>query len=336
MIPSQMNETPRLVTIFGGSGFVGRHLVRAFAKQGWRVRVAVRRPDLAFHLQPLGSVGQIQAVQANVRYPASLARAVEGADVVINLVGLLTQSGRQSFEAVQVFGARAIARAAKAAGVGGFLHMSTIGADVNSPSIAANSRARGEAAVLEAFPEAIITRSSVVFGPEDTFFNRFATLARILPVLPLIGGGETRFQPVFVGDIAEAMVRLASGAGKPGRVYEFGGPEVVSFKALMQFICAQTERKRLLLPVPFAGARVMALATEIASAVSLGLLPKEFLTTRDQVTLLQSDNVVSGTAEAEGLTLRGLGIAPTGYEAVAPAYLQRYRKGGEFDRTRVA
>ena len=330
------NEAPRLVTIFGGSGFVGRHLVRAFAKQGWRVRVAVRRPDLAFHLQPLGGVGQIQAVQANLRYPASVASAVQGADLVINLVGLLTQSGRQSFEAVQVFGARGVARAAAAAGVPALIHMSTIGADVNSASVAAASRGRGEAAVQEAFPAAMITRASVIFGPEDTFFNRFATLARILPALPLIGGGETKFQPVFVGDIAEAMVRLASGAGMPGTVYEFGGPEVASFKSLMQFVLAQTERKRLLLPVPFAGARLMALATELLNTVSLGLLPPEFLTTRDQVTLLETDNIVSPAAEALGHTLRGLGITPTAFEAVAPAYLQRYRKGGEFDRTRVA
>eukprot|EP01037_Dinobryon_pediforme_P009460 gene9460-9540_t len=330
------NEAPRLVTIFGGSGFVGRHLVRSFAKQGWRVRVAVRRPDLAFHLQPLGTVGQIQAVQANLRYPNSVASAMIGADLVINLVGLLTESGRQSFESVQVFGARAVARAAAAAGVPALIHMSTIGADINSPSVAAASRARGEAAVLEAFPNAIITRASVIFGPEDTFFNRFATLARILPVLPLIGGGETKFQPVFVGDIADAMVKLATGAGKPGTIYEFGGPEVASFKTLMHFVLAQTERKRLLAPLPFGLARGVALVTELANTVSLGLLPPEFLTTRDQVTLLESDNIVSAQAEAEGRTLRGLGITPSSYEAIAPAYLQRYRKAGEFDRTRIA
>jgi len=328
--------SPRLVTIFGGSGFVGRNLVRSFVKRGWRVRVAVRRPDLAFHLQPLGGVGQIQAVQANVRYPDSIARAVNGADVVINLAGLLTQSGRQSFEAVQVFGSRAVAKAAKEAGVGTLIHMSTIGADVDSPSVAASSRARGEAAVLEVFPQAVITRASVIFGKQDSFFNRFAKLATMLWALPLIGGGETKLQPVFVGDVAEAIARIAEGAGQRGAIYEFGGPQVASFKTLTQFVCAQTERSPALIPVPFAAAKLMALSTEIAKTVSLGLLPAEFLTTRDQVTLLKSDNVVSEQAVKDGRTLQGLGISPTSYEVIAPSYLQRYRKAGEFDRTRVA
>ena len=335
MDSARLNDTPRLVTIFGGSGFLGRHAVRAFAKAGWRVRVAVRRPDLAFHLQPLGGVGQIQAVQANVRFPASVARAVQKADLVINLVGILTQSGRQTFEAIDVFGARAIAKASKEAGVAALIHMSAIGADDMSKSVADQSRARGETVVREAFPEAVITRASVIFGPEDTFFNRFAALARVLPALPLIGGGETKFQPVFAGDIAEAFVALANGKGSTGTTYEFGGPEIASFKKLMQYVCAQTNRKRLLVPLPFAGARIMALGTEIGKTLSLGLLPDAFLTTRDQVERLRNDNVVSDAAIRDGRTLSGLGINATSYEAVAAGYLQRYRKTGEFDHTRA-
>ncbi len=336
MDSARLNDTPRLVTIFGGSGFVGRHAVRAFAKAGWRVRVAVRRPDLAFHLQPLGGVGQIQAVQANIRFPSSVTRAVAGSDLVINLVGILTQSGRQTFEAIDIFGARAIAMATAEAGVPALIHMSAIGADETSKSVADQTRGRGEAAVREAFPAAYITRASVIFGPEDTFFNRFASLARILPALPLIGGGETKFQPVFVGDIAEAFVALANGKGTPGTTYEFGGPQVASFKKLMQYVCAQTNRKRLLVPIPFAGARIMALGTEVGKFLSLGLLPDEFLTTRDQVERLRNDNIVSDTAITEGRTFRSLGIEPTAYEAAAAGYLHRYRKTGEFDHTRAA
>lgn len=212
----------RLVTIFGGSGFLGRHLTQALAKRGWRVRAAVRRPDLAGHLQPLGMVGQIHAVQANLRYPDSVARAVAGADAVVNLVGILHEGGRQTFSAVQAQGPRIVAEAAAKAGVESLVQVSAIGADANSPADYARSKAAGEAATLAAFPTAVIMRPSIVFGPEDQFFNRFADMARFLPFLPLIGGGETKFQPVYVGDVAEAIARALEGAAKPGATYELG------------------------------------------------------------------------------------------------------------------
>ena len=326
----------RIVTVFGGSGFLGRHVVRALARDGWRIRVASRRPDLAFHLQPSGKVGQIHAVQANLRYPASVAAAVRGSDAVVNLVGILTESGRQNFDALQGFGARLVARAAKEAGVANFVHVSALGADPDSPSAYARSKGAGEQGVREFQPNAAIVRPSVLFGPEDTFFNRFATIARYSPVLPLIGGGETKFQPVFVGDVAQAVAKLLNGQGQAGAVYEAGGPEVKSFRDLMTFICEAIGRKRILLPVPFAAANWMALGTEIANTVSLGLYPAELLTTRDQVELLKSDNVVSATAVAEKRTLEGLGIAPDSIEAIVPSYLYRFRKTGQFENQRIA
>ena len=323
-------KTGRIVTVFGGSGFVGRHVVRALAREGWRVRVATRRPDLAFHLQPLGKVGQVQAVQANVRAPASVAAALRGADAVVNLVGVLTESGRQRFDAVHAFGARAIARAARDAGIGALVHVSAIGADKASPSAYARSKAEGEAAVLEAIPSAVVLRPSIVFGPEDQFFNRFATIARLSPALPLFGGGATRFQPVFVGDVAAAGARALTGKATPGATYELGGPETPTFRELMQFIVDAIGRKRLLVPVPFAAARAAAFGTEIANTASLGLFPPTMLFTRDQVELLRHDNVVSDAAKAAGLTLEGLGIAPRAYEAIVPGYLSRFRATGQF------
>lgn len=316
----------RLVTIYGGSGFVGRHVVRALARLGWRVRVAVRRPDLAGHLQPLGAVGQITAVQANLRYPASVLRAAEGAEVVINLVGILHESGRQSFGAVHDFGAKQVALAAREVGAR-LIHASAIGADTRSSSVYAKSKAVGEAAALEAVPEAVIFRPSIVFGPEDDFFNRFAALSRLSPVLPLIGGGETRFQPVFVGDIAAAFAKAVDEAARPGTVYELGGPEVFTFKQLMELTLAEIGRKRLLVPVPDAIAMLQARILE--------LLPNPLLTA-DQVRLLRHDNVVSETAKAEGRTLEGLGIAPTALGAILPGYLWRYRKAGQFTRPEAA
>lgn len=315
------NVSDRLVTVIGGSGFVGRHVVRALARRGYRVRVACRRPDLAGHTQPAGVVGQVMPVQANVRFPASLAAACDGADAVINLAGLLYSSGAQSFDAVHVFGAEASAKAAKAAGARVFIQMSAIGASAESASAYARSKAEGEARAKANFPGAIIVRPSIVFGPEDEFFNRFAGLARVSPTLPLIGGGETRFQPVFVGDIAEAMVRLVDAGQATGRTYEFGGPEVFTFKQLMDFTLATIDRRRLLVPVPWTVAKMQALV--------LGLLPKPMLTT-DQVEMLKSDNVVGDAAKAERRTLEGLGIAPDGIEAVVPSYLYRYRKAGQF------
>jgi NADH dehydrogenase len=333
---TSMAETPvagsRLVTVFGGSGFVGRNVVRVLAKEGWRIRVAVRRPDLAFHLQPLGRVGQIHAVQANLRYPDSVAAALRGADAAINLVGILTPHGRQTFDAVQAFGARIVARSAAEAGLRHLVHVSAIGADVNGASAYARSKGLGEADVRESFPGAIILRPSVIFGPEDDFFNRFGALAGMLPVLPLIGG-NTRLQPVFVGNVAEAVGRALAGGASAGEPYELGGPEVKTMREILQYVCKVTGRKRPMLPIPFAIARyVPALATEIANGISLGLFPKLLLTTRDQVELLKHDNTVSQEAMSSGRTLEGLGIAPTTIDSVVPEYLYRFRKTGQFDR----
>src|SRR6266508_3627343 len=240
-----------LVTIFGGSGFLGRHIVRALAKRGYRIRVAVRRPDLAGHLQPLGRVGQIHPVQANLRYPASVQAAARGADVVINLVGILFERGRQTFEAVHADGPGLVAEAAAHVGAR-MIHVSAIGADKDSPALYARTKAFGEEAVRAAHPSAIIFRPSIVFGPEDDFFNRFAAIARLSPALPLIGGGETLFQPVFAGDVADAVVAAVEGRTRPGAIYELGGPAVKSFKELMQYLLATIGRRRLLVPIPFA------------------------------------------------------------------------------------
>lgn len=318
----------RLVTVFGGSGFVGRHVVRALARQGWRVRAAVRRPDLAGHLQPMGIVGQVMPVQANLRYPDSVMHAVEGADAVVNLVGILYETGRQSFEAVQAEGARSIARAAARAGITNVVHLSAIGADAASPALYARSKAAGEAAVLAERPSSVILRPSVVFGPEDNFFNQFAGLARMLPALPLIGGGETRFQPVFAGDVAEAVARALDGKAKAGTVYELGGPSVRSFREILEYILAETGRNRPLVPLPFPIA-------ELQGRI-LQMLPMRPLLTRDQVLMLKSDNIVSQAAAAEGRTLEGLGIAPESIEAIVPTYLYRFRKAGQFEHEKAA
>lgn len=316
-----VQPSDRLITIIGGSGFLGRHIVRALARRGYRIRVACRRPDLAGHLQPLGNVGQIMMVQANLRYPASLAAACEGAHAVINLPGVLHSSGAQSFDAIHAFGAEAAARAAKAAKARMFIQMSAIGADANSASDYARSKARGESNARAAFPGAIVLRPSIVFGPEDAFFNRFADLARFSPFLPLIGGGETKFAPVFAGDVGEAVARLVDAGEATGRTYELGGPEVFSFRQLMQFTLDTIGRNRLLIPVPWGLAKLQASV--------MGLLPNPMLTT-DQVELLKSDNVVSADAAREGRTLAGLGITPQGIEAIVPGYLYRYRKAGQF------
>jgi NADH dehydrogenase len=309
-----------LVTVFGGSGFLGRYVVNALAKREYRVRNAVRRPDLAGHLQPLGNVGQIHSVQANLRYPESVAAAVDGAAAVVNCVGILYESGKQRFDAVQAEGAATVARAIKAAGVRRFVHVSAIGADAESPSAYARSKAEAERAVLESFPDAVIVRPSIIFGREDSFFNRFAQLAAFTPALPLIGGGKTRFQPVFVEDVAEVIARAAAGE-IPGGVYELGGPDVRSFRELLEMLLRETGRKRLLVPLPFGLARL--------KARFLQLLPSPLLTV-DQVTLLERDNVVSDAARAEGRTLEGLGMTPASMAAVLPGYLWRYRRGGQF------
>ncbi len=324
-----------LVTVFGGSGFIGRHVVRALAARGWRVRVACRRPDLAFHLPPLGRVGQVNAVQANLRYPASVTAAMRDAKAVVNLVGLLSETGRQTFQAVHAFGARIVAREAATAGITRFVQMSAIGADDTSPSIYATTKARAEAEVREALPGAVVMRPSVVFGPEDAFFNRFAAMARVLPVLPLVGA-ETKFQPVFVGDVADAVATVLDDTTAAGKIFELGGPDIVTLRAIIEFICRETHRHPQLVSLPFAAGRAMAFGTEVASKLTLGLFPPMLTTTRDQVTLLQTDNVVSAEAVAQKRTLEGLGIAPESYAAVVPAYLWRYRRTGQFEGQRLA
>lgn len=317
-----------LVTILGGPGFVGRYAVRELARDGFRIRAGSRRPDLAGHLQPMGDVGQIQPVQANLRFPDSVARTVEDADVVINAVGILAPTGAQSFKAVHVDGARAVAAAAKAAGARRLVHISAIGASSSSPSHYARTKAEGEAAVLEAFPDAIVLRPSIVFGPEDEFFNRFAAMARISPALPLIGGGQTRFQPIFVGDVAAAIAAAVKGAGTPGTIYELGGPEVLSFRELMERTLAYADRKRMLISLPFWMAKLQALLTW---PLPNALRPL----TVDQVRLLQADNVVSADAIKEGRTLAALGVgAPETIGSVVPGYLERFRTKGQYSRYR--
>ena len=316
-----------LVTVFGGSGFLGRHVVRALLKRGWRVRAAVRRPNLAGHLQPLGMVGWVQPIQANLRYRWSVDRAVTDADVVVNLVAILNEGGRQRFDAVHAFGARAVAEASRAARADRLIHVSAIGADKESPSAYARTKALGEEAVFETLPGAVVFRPSIMFGPEDHFFNRFAALARVFPAFPLFGGGHTRFQPVFAGDVATAIADAAEGKVQSGRVYELGGPEVKTFRQCLELMLATIERRRLLVPVPWS------VATALATI--LQVLPYPLITV-DQLRQLQIDNVVSEAARKDGRTLAGLGIAPTSLEAMLESYLYRFRVHGQFDRPRPA
>ncbi len=320
LAPVTAQNSDKLITIIGGSGFIGRHIVRNLAKRGYRIRVACRRPDLAGHVLPLGTPGQIALVQANVRYPASVAAACEGAFAVINLPSVLYSSGSQSFEALNVFGSDAVAKAARAAKAQMLIHTSALGADASSKSRYASSKAEGEARARAAFPGTIVLRPSVVFGPEDQFFNKFAAMARFSPVLPMIGA-ETKFQPVFVGDIAEAVAVLVDRGVADGKTYELGGPSTMTMRQVLDFVLATVQRTRLKANLPFG---VAALIGAVA-----GLLPKPQLTL-DQVELLKSDNVVSAAAENEGRSLKGLGLAPRSVEAIVPSYLYRYRKAGQF------
>jgi NADH dehydrogenase len=303
----------KLITVFGGTGFLGRHTVRALARAGWRIRVACRQPNMGFFLRPMGQVGQIALVKCDIADADQVTAAVRGSDAVVNLVGLLYGD----FETAHIVGAENIAKAAAAAGTGALVHVSALGADSESRSHYAQTKAEGESRVRAALPDAIILRPSIVFGPEDGFFNKFAELARFFPALPLIGGGKTRFQPVFVGDVADAIVTALDSRDAKGRTYELGGPTIYSFRDLMQIVLKETGRKRALVPLPFALASLKAFFLQLA--------PKPLLTP-DQVTLLKSDNVASATA----LGLKDLGITPTTVEAEVPAYLWRYRAKGEY------
>ncbi len=318
------NQT-KLVTVFGGSGFVGRHIVRALAKRGYRIRVAVRRPDLAGFLQPAGNVGQISFVQANLRFRNSVDRAVQGSDYVINCVGILFENGRNKFDSVQDFGARAVAEAARAAGAK-LIHLSAIGADSGSNSDYARTKGLAEKAIREILPDATILRPSIVFGPEDQFFNKFANMARTAPFLPLVGGGKTAFQPVYVGDIAEGVANLVDGKALTGRIYELGGPEVLTFRQCLEIMLAEIDRQKPLVSLPFS---VASIAGSLASLVPLIAPP----ITADQVKLLKKDNVVSKEAEAEGRTLSALGVTPTLVAAIIPSYLVHYRPAGQYARS---
>ena len=314
--------TGKLAVVFGGSGFVGRNVVRELARRGWRVRVAVRRPHHAQFLRPMGAVGQIQLKQCNVRHAPSVADALTDADAVVNLVGILYQSGAQRFDTVQAGGAATVAHLAAKAGVKTFVHMSAIGADAESESQYARTKGEAERAVMEAIPSATIIRPSIVFGQEDEFFNKFAGLASIAPALPLIGGGKTKFQPVYVDDVADAICEALVRPEAAGKVYEIGGPRIYTFRELMELMLAETGLRRLLLPVPFPIASLMGLGGEIAGWAPFVEPPL----TRDQVKLLKHDNVVGEGA----LTLADLGVAAQTVESILPSYMVRYRRYGQF------
>jgi len=309
-----------LVTVFGGSGFIGAQVVRALAKHGYRVRAAMRRPGRGYRLRMLGDVGQIEVAQANVRSPDSVARAVDGAQACVNLVGVLSEQGRQRFQSVHAMGAHNIAEAAAKAGVTRFVQVSAIGAAPDALSKYGRSKAEGEAAVRHAFPGAVVLRPSIVFGPEDDFFNRFARMAVASPVLPLIGGGETLFQPVFVGDVAAAVAQSVKDPATAGQTFELGGPAVYSFETLMRMILELIERKAILLPLPFSVAGLVGMAGDLQAMVMPPIL------TTDQVASLRTDNVVSPGAPG----LAALGVTPTALEAILPTYLGRYRKNGQY------
>lgn len=310
-----------LVTVFGGSGFVGAQIVRALAKSGARVRVGVRNPGRGYRLRMLGDVGQIEVVQANIRDGASVARALDGAEACVNAVAVLYEDGRQSFQALHVEGARRVADEAVAQGVGRFIQISALGANAEAPAAYSRTKAAGEAAVRDAIPNAIILRPSVIFGPEDAFFNRFARMASFSPALPLIGGGLTRFQPVYVSDVAQAVAQALILPEAAGRIFELGGPTIYSFKDLMALMLTVIQRRRALIPIDFSVADVIGRFGDMAAA--LGAPPP---LTRDQVTLLRADNVVRPGA----LGLADLGVRPSALEPILPSYLYVYRPGGQY------
>ena len=314
---------PGVVTLFGGSGFIGSQAVRALARRGWRIRVAVRNPVLAIEIQPLGDPGQIQFMRCDITNPADVAQAVRGADAVVNLVGVLHDAGgKRGFDAVHTEAAKTIAEAAKAAGVERLVQISAIGADAASPSAYGRTKAQAEAAVRDVYPDAVILRPSLVFGAGDGFLNRFAAMATMAPALPLIGGGETRFQPVYVGDVAEAIARGVTRADAAGRTYELGGPSLYTFREVLELVRRETGRDRMLVSVPFIVAKPLGSLLQLSRFV--GLTPP---LTRDQVLMLEKDNVVA--ADAFGLSDLGIDH-PAGMAAIAPSYLWRYRVGGQF------
>ena len=308
-----------LVTVFGGSGFIGRHVVRLLAEKGARVRVAVRHPNNALFLKPMGEVGQIQLIAANLTHEESVHRAVEGADAAINLVGILAEGGHQSFEGLHAQGAETVARVCAEAEIGRLIQVSAIGASRRSQSKYARTKAKGEEAVKEAQPNATILRPSIVFGPEDEFFNRFAAMARISPFLPLIGGGHTRFQPVYVEDVAQAAVNALQKPAAQGEIFELGGPRVYTFREILEFILKVTHRRRIFLPMPFFAAKFL--------GAMIGWLPGAPITL-DQVRQLENDNVVAENAR----TLADLDVEPDAVEAIVPSYLGRFRKLGQFEK----
>jgi NADH dehydrogenase len=316
-----MAANPGLVTVFGASGFLGRYVVRALTARGWRVRAAVRNPHTSHELKVVGDVGQVQLMQANVRYPQSIIRAVDGADAVVNLVGALFESGRQTFDALHTAGPDVIGEACAAAGITNLAHVSAIGADADSKSDYARSKGEGEALLRENVPGADILRPSILFGAEDEFFNRFAGLTAFAPALPLIGGGKTKFQPVFVEDVANA-VAMSVTRGTSGNTYELGGPQTYTFKALLEFILETVGKKRLLAPVPWFAANMMGFGGELTGALPF---VKPFLT-RDQVENLKTDNVAAENSTG----FAAFGIRPETIESIVPTYLSRYRKYGQF------
>lgn len=313
----------KLVTIFGGSGFVGRYIARRMAKEGWRVRVACRRPNEALFVKPYGTPGQVEPVACNIRDDASVRAVTRGADAVVNCVGTFARMGKNNFDAVQVDGAARIARIATEEGVGQMVQISAIGADAGADSQYSRTKGEGEAAVLAAFPAAVILRPSVIFGTEDNFFNRFAAMSRLGPVLPLVGA-DTKFQPVHVDDVAQAAVKAVLGQAAPG-IYELGGPDVDTFRGLMNRMLPMIRRRRLVIGMPFLAAKVMAFGFDAIEAVTLGLIENKMLT-RDQVKTLRHDNVVAPGAKS----LADLGITPVPMDAVLPEYLWCYRPSGQY------
>ncbi len=314
----------KLVTIYGGSGFVGRYIARRMANEGWRVRVAVRRPNEAMFVKTYGVVGQVEPILCNIRDDASVAAVMHGADAVVNCVGVLNELGKNAFDSVQAEGAERVARIAAEQGVERMVHISAIGADVESNSEYSRTKAQGEAGVLRHMPNAVILRPSVIFGTEDQFFNRFAGMTRMGPFLPLVGA-ETKFQPVYVDDVAKAAVQGVLGRAEAG-VYELGGPEVKTFRALMQQMLGVIHRRRVIIGMPFWAARIMAGVLDIVKFVSFQLFPNHILT-RDQLKNLRRDNVVSEGAKSFG----DLGIEPATLESVLPDYLWKFRPSGQYD-----